>query len=363
LYPSNDGNSTPARLVDLQTGELMAGAADDVFDYIFAPDAAAEAQHSVLASSEPQRARSAPLGKTTISGRSLSKPVVCSVFADIVQVGRSDLWTVAEDASERRTVGGKRGSVVGFSHRSRVNFMGKLARVRDVSDGFFLTLTFPDAVVGAFADPAEMGVWAKDAWAAFRHRFERAYPGAGGFWRMEFQDRKSGVFLGEYVPHFHVVVFGLRGVPLAALQDWQRAAWSEVIGVSEDRDAVEHGTNAWAINNRRHAMAYVSKYAAKETRDAFQAGRRWGQFGKLDLSPSVTVEMSLDQLIQFKRLQRGLLRSRGRGGRRFAGVLARLPASYGGSVLGLGDQSGGSRGQVPTVLRMLSAVGVETGKL
>ena len=354
----------------------MSGAADDLLAAIFAPALAAEHSTSDFERVRaPQRARSAPLGKTTISGRSLSKVVVCRVFADVVQVGQDDVDTVVEDRPERLREGGKRGTVVGFSHRSRVNFMNKLARVRDVSGGFFLTLTFPDAVVAAFDEPASMGKWAKDVWAAFRHRFERAYPAAGGFWRLEFQDRKSGVFLGEFVPHFHVVAFGLPGVPLPALQDWLRAAWSDVIGCAEDRDAVEHGTNAWAINNRRHAMNYVSKYAAKETRDEFEAGRRWGQFGKLDLSASVVVEMSIDQLVQFKRLQRGLLRSRrwlrswlisarGRGGRRFASVLARLPASYGGPVLGLGDGGvGAARGCVPTVLRMLSAVGVEIGAL
>lgn len=365
MYPSNDGNSTPARLVDLQTGELTAGGFDGLLDHIFAPAAAAEAQRSVLASSEPQRARSAPLGKTTISHRSPSKGVVCSVFADVVQVGQPDLETVVEDRTLRQVdEPGKRGAVVGFSHRSRVNFMGKLARVRDVSDGFFLTMTFPDEVVAAFAEPGEMGLWAKTAWDVLLKRLVRAYPGCGGFWRMEFQDRKSGAFLGEFVPHFHVVVFGLRGVPLVALQEWLCEAWADVIGVRDNLDALEHGTNAWSINNRRHAMAYVSKYAAKETRDDFQAGRRWGQFGKLDLSPSLTVEMTIDQLVQFKRLQRGLLRSRGRGGRRFARILARLPASYGGSVLGLGDGGdGGSRGRVPTVLRMLKSVGVEIGEL
>lgn len=233
---------------------------------------------------------------------------------------------------------GKRGLVQGFSRRSRSRLIQECAKVREVGNGFFLTLTFPDLVVSAFEDVEQMASWAKEVWSVIRKRLAREFKRGGGIWRMELMDRKSGQFVGLLVPHFHVLLFCGEGVPLLFVQDWLRDNWSEVVGLA-DEGFVEHGTLSWAINDRRHVMAYASKYAAKCEGDQVAAGRRWGKFGSLDQSEALTVEISVEQLIGFKRYERALLRSRGAGGRAYARVLARLPPSYGGYLLGLGDLS------------------------
>lgn len=71
----------------------------------------------------------------------------------------------------------------------------------------FVTLTFPDASfndsVSAFAAEAKnmLDVWLK--------RLARVWPGACGFWRLEWQSRKSGLYEGKLFPHFHLMIWGL----------------------------------------------------------------------------------------------------------------------------------------------------------
>jgi len=71
----------------------------------------------------------------------------------------------------------------------------------------FLTMTLPDDV---FCD--DVGEFAKRAkgWLdSFEKRLLRVCPGACGFWRIEWQARKSGRYEGKLFPHFHLLVWGL----------------------------------------------------------------------------------------------------------------------------------------------------------
>lgn len=356
-----------ARLVELATGEISTSSLSRLLDGVFArPDVARERSERFLSEPATKRGRTAhdgtPLGKSAISDREGEK-VTCNVYADLVQV-RQKAGRVGQDDEEREwkepgEPDSKRGVITGYSRRSRKRFMNELARLRDVSDGFFVTLTFPDSVVAAFEAVEDMATWAKRSLEILLKRFLRAFPLAGGWWRLEFQDRKSGDFEGQYVPHFHLLLVGLRGAGLDYVKRFFMFAWAEVVGIEDEPDFYQHGTNAWRVNNRRHAMAYVSKYAAKETTDDFQAGRRWGSFGSLDLSSVLEVELTPHELVELKRYQRALLRSRGARGRKYAAKLAKLPAAFGASVLGMGDLSNGWHGNEPTIFKMLRAIGVE----
>jgi hypothetical protein len=71
----------------------------------------------------------------------------------------------------------------------------------------FVTMTLPDEVfcddVGEFAKRAK--TWLE----SFEKRLLRVCPGACGFWRIEWQARKSGKWEGKLFPHFHLLVWGL----------------------------------------------------------------------------------------------------------------------------------------------------------
>lgn len=354
LFPAvSDG-----RLIDLQTGELSSGDVAALLDRVFAAPAPALRQRTAERFSEAggtQSASGAEPGLYSVpywadGGKSVS----LTVYADVVQVQ-------VVGAAERRTADyeARRGVCVGFGKRPRRRMMEALAKIRNVVGGHFLTLTFPDAVWQYFSadDQGGMAHYAKEKLHALEKRLTARFPAVGGIWRLEFQDRKSGALLGTFVPHFHILAFGIEGAHLALLQRWLSDVWFDVVG-SGDEKHLRAGTNCRELSSRRHAAAYVSKYVGKEESDEYAAGRRWGTFGLLDQSGSLTVDLSIDQLVQFKRLVRRWLRSRKS---RFAVVMRRLPAAVGATMLGLGDEScrGSPGGFDPTVIRMLAAIGVE----
>jgi hypothetical protein len=71
----------------------------------------------------------------------------------------------------------------------------------------FLTATLPDDVF--CDDVAEFARRAKHWLDTFTKRLARVCPTASAFWRIEWQSRKSGLYEGKLVPHFHLLVWGL----------------------------------------------------------------------------------------------------------------------------------------------------------
>jgi hypothetical protein len=105
--------------------------------------------------------------------------------------------------------GGVRGVCKGFSFGSRRRMLNRLNSVSVAAAlPYFLTMTLPDEVfcddVGEFARRAKR--WQD----AFTKRLVRACSSACGFWRIEWQARKSGAHVGKLFPHFHLLVWGLR---------------------------------------------------------------------------------------------------------------------------------------------------------
>ena len=186
-------------------------------------------------------------------------------------------------------------------------------------------------------------------------RLLREFPSVRGWWRLEFQTRKSGEFEGVDIPHFYLLLFGLppKG-NLRVIQQWWSAVWAAIVN-SGELAHYKAGTNVRRIKSRRHAMSYVSKYAAKEAVDGYAVGRRWGEFGDLDKSPSTEIDLSVDEGVLLKRIIRGWLKSRGG---KYHKRLAAAPADVGAFFLGLGNSSSSVSGVFgATIFRMLGAVG------
>lgn len=113
--------------------------------------------------------------------------------------------------------GGVRAKCRGFSYQSRKRMMAKMNTVSCAAPlPAFVTLTFPDVVVGQFVGQG-LGVFAKYAKRevdSFFKRLLRVVPTASAFWRLEWQSRKSGEFEGKLVPHFHLMIWGLESRPV-----------------------------------------------------------------------------------------------------------------------------------------------------
>jgi hypothetical protein len=95
------------------------------------------------------------------------------------------------------TATGKRGKVHGFSRKSRNRMIAMQAKIRWNTDcpPYFMGNTCPDQVPNADH--------ILRAWSKFGRRFERRFPQGALLWRKEIMDRKSGVSLGQWVPHYH----------------------------------------------------------------------------------------------------------------------------------------------------------------
>jgi hypothetical protein len=102
----------------------------------------------------------------------------------------------------------RRGVCKGFSFGSRRRMLDRLNQVSVASDlPDFVTLTLPDDCfddsVASFSKTAKLHL------DVLLKRLRRACPSACGFWRIEWKARKSGLYEGKMVPHFHLLVWGL----------------------------------------------------------------------------------------------------------------------------------------------------------
>ena len=114
--------------------------------------------------------------------------------------------------------GGVRGKCKGFSFSSRRRMLDRLNSVSVASElPQFVTCTLPDDVFRD--DVASFAELAKVCMATFLKRLGRVCPEASGFWRIEWQARKSGRYEGKLVPHFHLLVWGLPSRVLTWVDD------------------------------------------------------------------------------------------------------------------------------------------------
>lgn len=283
------------------------------------------------------------LVQCAISGRPSNLPfqsMQVELYADLLKVRRAPQRSMSHT---RRT--STRGLIRSFSRKSRKRMIERLAMLRSVDHGYFVTLTYPDDVPHS---PEK----AKRDWAALRHRLARRFPSVGGIWRLELKRRKSGELVGEIAPHFHILIFGWQQRE-QLVRMWLQLAWSRIV-YETDNPPRRVRTRADVISSRKHAARYASKYAAKEEEQDddpenlrnSQFGRRWGTFGALDCAPAVILIMSALEVVSLRRMCVRWLHARRS---KFERRCARGHPYSGFAVLGLGDLS--SR----TCERMLTA--------
>lgn len=132
-----------------------------------------------------------------------------------------------------------RGRVVHFSAKSRKRLLEVMARMRKDLTGLFMTFTYRRADVSNFEAKKHLDLMLR--WLKYN------IPDAAFIWRLEYQERGT--------PHFHVIVLNVKRVPLelfkAVIVHWRK--------VSADDNHPDIKT----MQNKKHAMFYVSKYIAK----------------------------------------------------------------------------------------------------
>lgn len=257
----------------------------------------------------------------------------------------------------------RRGCVRQFSQASRRRMMRKLASISTKAElPVFLTLTFPDSIpLHALQDFH----FAKRCLDVFLKRLSRELPGASGIWRLEWQTRKSGVNLCQWVPHLHLLLWGVPSYAVAEGRDcvpilrycwkaresspqywwdfectaysisaavrslapvrdevelWEfvSVAWYHAVG-SGDPEHMRVGTRVDRVRSQRALMSYCSKYVAKvdEAADTPASGRCWGIHNRrcIPWAEFLQLDVPLDVAYRIRRVARRYIEKQ--SGRRY----------------------------------------------
>lgn len=166
----------------------------------------------------------------------------------------------------------KRGHCMGFTAGSRRRMLQFVSTLDfpNIKCGIFITLTYPDSV--KFPSKEERN---KHRYLFFRHMEKHLGRKVGALWRIEWEERKSGVNRGMFYPHFHLLIPCVQYIHWGTVRAW----WRNVIGA---KGPLVTDVRRWG--DKRHCAVYVAKYCAK--RPSFLSldsvtylnidGRHWG---------------------------------------------------------------------------------------
>jgi hypothetical protein len=270
--------------------------------------------------------------------RGLSSVHKCTVIPVRMKAqGRTIQLEFASGRVVPSKVGGRRGVISGYTAASRRRLLSELGRLDLANEvAFFGTGTFCDSFLPGREEVQEI-------LHRFKARFERAFPDGWSFVRVEWKRRKSGAFVGRWVPHVHLLCGGVPegatiGFYRQATFDFQRSGrirlegmdfrawlkwnWYESVG-SDDIDHLQAGTSCERVRSVNAAGSYAAKYAAKDEEDVAPCyGRAWFIWGRdqLPLAAIQSVEIAADAVVRFSRTARKFVE---RFGRRHYGLLRR----------------------------------------
>jgi len=184
------------------------------------------------------------------------------------------------------------GDVIGpWSRESRMRLLRYLNQIDygKLPPGVFVTLTYPDHVLRTTYKQrsVDRAVWIRYV----EKNLGRHVP---AIWRIEWEERKSGMYTGKLAPHFHLMLFGVEEKWKAWGRDWWRKTIKSGPGPLV--------TECKSIYNQDGACRYLSKYVSKYRsldiavyhNSQIEFGRHWGVLREkeIPLCP-VTVEREL----------------------------------------------------------------------
>ena len=228
--------------------------------------------------------------------------------------------------TKQRTGGGPRGAIESWSRKSRSTMVRHLATLdyspwlELTSDGWavvMITLTYP----GSWQELVPGSTIAVAHLRAFRARLTRALGQPPlAIWKREFQRRGA--------PHVHLLIALPLTIGDTSVYQWVSRAWYEVVKSNDPRHLAAGTGIDWAEGRRAidpvRVARYFSGHAAPsgKSRKEYQnlapnlwlenkdVGRFWGVWGLRSVKE--TASLTLQQLIEVRRILRGIDRSRRR---------------------------------------------------
>lgn len=171
-----------------------------------------------------------------------------------------------------------RGPVGPLQGRTRLRLLRKINGVVKCAVPTFVSLSFADETLPGDA------ACAKARLRAWVRRLERTFGegSVGLIWRMAWETRKSGAFIGRAVPHFHVLLW----VPIERIpREYVARTWAGVQHHSTPEAHAKHLRSGYSVEYLRSLRAggcYMAKlYVARGSLEPgpVNCGRRWGVLG------------------------------------------------------------------------------------
>jgi hypothetical protein len=171
-------------------------------------------------SAVPERGAAAPGTAQGLSNAHIRSQLCTSKQFAMVEIWHGGSLVHCQRKAEFLVAGGgRRGKIRGFSRHSRSRMIATQAKIRWNIEypPFFMGNTCPDRVPEA--DHVIR------AWSKFSRRFERRFPAGALLWRKEIMNRKSGVSVGQWVPHYHSFAYNC---PLTFEYQEERGEWVDL---------------------------------------------------------------------------------------------------------------------------------------
>lgn len=145
----------------------------------------------------------------------------------------------------------REGTYTTFSVSARFRLLKLLNAIdyEKAKPGIFISLTFPDETI--LMDKTAL-TQARSVFWRYVETYRKEQVTA--IWRIEWKDRQSGLYVGEYKPHFHFMVYKQFYIPYAKVNEWWKKSIHHVgyLRTQTKRMVCEAQTGY-----------YLSKYVAK----------------------------------------------------------------------------------------------------
>lgn len=165
--------------------------------------------------------------------------------------------------------GGKRGEIMTFSPAARLRLIKRFHALdwKRAGEALFVTLTYPDPCSSPDRDERK----------AHKKEFARLLEQLTGqtvpaVWRIEWETRKSGSRIGEFAPHWHLLIFKHRYIHHEDIN----LCWRKAIGF-DGYVRTEIGRMRKADSIRLYLAKYISKEAVSPSLVYAASGRSLGK--------------------------------------------------------------------------------------
>lgn len=224
-------------------------------------------------------------------------------YATVATSPQGDFMKLSLHGTGRQPTKTERGTINGFSRRSRSRLLQTLAKVKRHALPLFVTLTYHDDYPGNFE------IY-KYHLHHFFIKFFRSFPKAGAIWKLEYQKRGA--------PHYHLLVWG---VSLDDLQSWVPGAWADIVAPGDGlllrwhSGDLGNGHCVQSIHTWKGVKSYASKYFIKQYELAEGGtGRVWGVRGQVPFAEVISLQIDVRAALAWKR---AILKIKGLRSRRF----------------------------------------------